>query len=160
MAGNSSIAENFFGIEYAMNLAIANLRKPYIAIIDGLCMGGGVGISVHGSHRIATERALFAMPETGIALFPDVGASYVLPRMGSWLHRVLLHARPRARVQRHPGSGHRGYAGDSHAGLAAQPFNVPVPPAPQPSTLAACTRCGQTNPQSARFCAGCGAALQ
>ena len=89
VAGDSSIAETFFGIEYAMNQAIAELRKPYIAIIDGLCMGGGVGISVHGSHRIATERALFAMPETGIALFPDVGASYVLPRMPGSLGMYL-----------------------------------------------------------------------
>ncbi len=89
VAGDASIAETFFGIEYAMNQAIADLRKPYAAIINGLCMGGGVGISVHGSHRIATEQALVAMPETGIGLFPDVGASYVLPRMPGALGMYL-----------------------------------------------------------------------
>ena len=89
IAGDASIAESFFGQEYAMNQAIADLRKPYIAIINGLCMGGGVGISVHGSHRIATENALLAMPETGIALFPDVGASYALPRMPGALGMYL-----------------------------------------------------------------------
>ena len=52
-----------------------------MALVDGVCMGGGIGISVHGSHRIATERAMFAMPETAIALFPDVGTSYLLPRL-------------------------------------------------------------------------------
>ncbi|GLR66268.1 3-hydroxyisobutyryl-CoA hydrolase [Acidocella aquatica] len=89
VAGDASIAESFFGLEYAMNQAIADLRKPYVAIINGLCMGGGVGISVHGSHRIATENALLAMPETGIALFPDVGASYALPRMPGALGMYL-----------------------------------------------------------------------
>ena len=52
-----------------------------MALVDGVCMGGGIGISVHGSHRIATERAMFAMPETAIALFPDVGTSFLLPRL-------------------------------------------------------------------------------
>jgi enoyl-CoA hydratase len=81
LAGHVAGVEAFFEAEYAMNRAIAELGKPYVALVDGVCMGGGVGVSVHGSHRIATERAVFAMPETAIALFPDVGMSFVLPRM-------------------------------------------------------------------------------
>lgn len=81
IAGDAEAVAGFFAREYAMNQAIADLRKPYIALIDGVCMGGGIGISVHGSHRIATEKAVFAMPETAIALLPDVGTSYVLPRL-------------------------------------------------------------------------------
>jgi len=74
--------ERFFATEYRMNAAIAAFPKPYVALIDGVTMGGGVGVSVHGSHRIATERTLWAMPETGIGMVPDVGSSAVLGRMG------------------------------------------------------------------------------
>ncbi len=73
--------EAFFADEYALNLAIARYPKPYVALVDGVCMGGGIGVSVHGSARIASEAAVFAMPETGIGFFPDIGASYVLPRL-------------------------------------------------------------------------------
>lgn len=71
----------FFIEEYRMNAAIARFPKPYIAFLDGVTMGGGVGISVHGDFRIATERTLFAMPETALGLIPDVGGSYFLPRL-------------------------------------------------------------------------------
>ncbi len=74
-------AAPFFFDEYRMNWRIGNLGKPYIALLDGITMGGGVGISVHGSHRIATENTLLAMPETGIGFFPDVGGSHFLPRL-------------------------------------------------------------------------------
>ena len=57
------------------------IRKPYVALIDGIVMGGGVGVSVHGSHRVAGDRFSFAMPEVGIGFFPDVGATWFLPRM-------------------------------------------------------------------------------
>ncbi len=87
--GDAAGIERFFAAEYALNLAIATHPKPYVALVDGICMGGGIGVSVHGSVRVATEAALFAMPETGIGFFPDVGASHVLPRLpgavGRWL---------------------------------------------------------------------------
>ena len=75
------VAQKFWADEYKLNALIANYPKPYVAIMDGIVMGGGVGVSVHGSHRIATEKTLFAMPETGIGLFPDVGGTYFLPRL-------------------------------------------------------------------------------
>lgn len=68
----------FFWHEYRLNHFIHQLGKPYISLMDGLTMGGGVGISLHGSHPLASERFLFAMPETGIGFFPDIGASYLL----------------------------------------------------------------------------------
>lgn len=71
----------FFREEYRLNAFIKRYPKPYVALIDGIFMGGGAGISVHGSHRICTERAMFAMPETGIGFFPDVGATCFLPRL-------------------------------------------------------------------------------
>ncbi len=70
----------FFRDEYRMNAQIAAFPKPYIAMMDGITMGGGVGISAHGSIRIVTERTRLAMPETGIGFFPDIGASWLLSR--------------------------------------------------------------------------------
>ncbi|MEJ8308256.1 3-hydroxyisobutyryl-CoA hydrolase [Agrobacterium larrymoorei] len=79
----------FWAEEYRLNARISHLRKPWLAIMDGICMGGGVGLSVHGSHRIVTEKARFAMPETGIGYFPDVGSTWALSRapqhFGFWI---------------------------------------------------------------------------
>jgi len=80
-AGRHAEALQFWRDEYPLNAAIKNYRKPYVALIDGLVMGGGVGVSVHGSHRVAGDRFQFAMPEVGIGFFPDVGATWFLPRM-------------------------------------------------------------------------------
>ncbi|XP_040213099.1 3-hydroxyisobutyryl-CoA hydrolase, mitochondrial isoform X3 [Rana temporaria] len=82
-AGKSGdrLAQDFFREEYILNNAIGTCRKPYIAFIDGITMGGGVGLSVHGHFRVASEKTLFAMPETAIGLFPDVGGGYFLPRL-------------------------------------------------------------------------------
>jgi len=82
-------AEEFWRIEYLLNVLIDEYPKPYIALIDGIVMGGGVGLSVHGDYRVAGDTTLFAMPETGIGYFPDVGGTWFLPRLGeavgNWL---------------------------------------------------------------------------
>lgn len=70
----------FFWNEYRLNHFIHSFSKPYIALMDGITMGGGVGISLHGSHPVASEKFVFAMPETSIGFFPDIGASYLLAR--------------------------------------------------------------------------------
>ena len=80
-AGRIDEALQFWRDEYPLNMAIKNFRKPYVALIDGIVMGGGVGVSVHGSHRVAGDRFSFAMPEVGIGFFPDVGATWFLARM-------------------------------------------------------------------------------
>jgi len=87
--GNRAPVEEFFTEEYAVNEGIALFGKPWVSIIDGICMGGGIGLAIHNGPRIVSEHALLAMPETAIALFPDVGTSYILPRLpgalGNWL---------------------------------------------------------------------------
>ncbi len=79
---DGTLTADFFRAEYTLNYRIANYPKPYLSYLDGVTMGGGVGISVLGSHRIANEHTVFAMPETGIGFFPDVGGSYFLSRQG------------------------------------------------------------------------------
>jgi enoyl-CoA hydratase len=74
-------ALTFWREEYRLNARIKHYRKPYVAIVDGIVMGGGVGIAMHGSHRVAGDGFRFAMPEVGIGFFPDVGATWILPRL-------------------------------------------------------------------------------
>jgi len=81
LAGETASVEHYFTDEYALNAAVADYPKPYVALIDGICMGGGIGVSVHGRIRVVTEAALLAMPETAIGMFPDIGATFFLPRL-------------------------------------------------------------------------------
>ncbi|KIZ00052.1 3-hydroxy-isobutyryl CoA hydrolase, partial [Monoraphidium neglectum] len=88
-SGDTASALEFFREEYTMNAAIGRLAPPHVALIDGIVMGGGCGASMHGAFRVATERTLFAMPETAIGLFPDVGMMQLLAALpgeaGPWL---------------------------------------------------------------------------
>ncbi len=97
-AGDASEAKAFFKVEYRLNHLMFEYPKPITAIVDGIVMGGGVGISEPADIRIATERTTYAMPETGIGLFPDVGGGWFLPRLpgqtGMWL--ALTGARLKA----------------------------------------------------------------
>src|SRR5947209_10246548 len=87
-AGRQAEMLTFWRDEYPLNAMIKQYPKPYVALIDGIVMGGGVGVSINGSHRVAGDRFSFAMPEVGIGFFPDVGATWFLPRMpgelGTW----------------------------------------------------------------------------
>jgi enoyl-CoA hydratase len=89
----SSLARKFWSDEYRLNALIGRYPKPYVAVMDGIVMGGGIGLSAHGDHRIVTERSRLAMPETGIGLIPDVG--------GTWL---LSHAPERRGMARETGT--------------------------------------------------------
>ena len=79
-AGDESLPAAFWTEEYRLNSALANYPKPVVGIMDGICMGGGVGITAHGSHRVVTERSKVGMPETGIGFIPDVGGTYLMSR--------------------------------------------------------------------------------
>jgi len=93
-----SYTSTFFWDEYVTDWRVFHYPKPYVAIMDGVTMGGGVGLSVHGTHRVVTENTVFAMPETGIGFFPDVGGTYFLPRLPGriGLYMALTGARLRA----------------------------------------------------------------
>lgn len=97
-AGDGKAAREFFFVEYRLNHLLFEYAKPVVVIMDGVTMGGGVGLSMPAGYRVATERTTFAMPETGIGLFPDVGGGWFLPRMpshiGTWL--ALTGARIKA----------------------------------------------------------------
>ncbi|WP_420550078.1 enoyl-CoA hydratase/isomerase family protein [Curvivirga sp.] len=92
------LTDAFFREEYILNRRIHRFPKPYVALLDGVTMGGGVGLSVHGSHRVVTDTTLFAMPETAIGLFPDVGGSWFLNKCPgeSGMYLALTGARLKA----------------------------------------------------------------
>ena len=88
LAGDAN-AIAFYREEYRLNAFIKHYPKPYVALVDGIIMGGGVGVAVHGKYFLCGERTTFAMPETGIGLFPDVGATFFLPRLPGSLGTYL-----------------------------------------------------------------------
>ena len=104
-ADDGRLARAFFFTEYRLNHLLFSYPKPVIAVMDGITMGGGVGLSAPARYRLATERTTFAMPETGIGLFPDVGGGWFLPRLpgriGLWL--ALTGARIKAADCLHAG---------------------------------------------------------
>ncbi len=88
-AGEVQRSIDFWRVEYTLNHRIKHYPKPYISLIDGIVMGGGVGLSLHGTYRVAGDGYSFAYPEVGIGFFPDVGATHALPRLpgkiGTWI---------------------------------------------------------------------------
>jgi enoyl-CoA hydratase len=130
-AGKQKEALQFFREEYALNAYIKRYPKPYVSLIDGLVMGGGVGISIHGSHRVAGDRYAFGMPEVGIGFFPDVGATYALPRLpgeiGTWCaltaNRLHVSDAVLSGAATHHVNSHR-FAGLLEALCVADPVNA------------------------------------
>ena len=97
-AGDHKAQLDFWREEYILNVRIKRYPKPYVAIVDGIVMGGGVGVSEHGSHRIAGDGFMFAMPEVGIGFFPDVGGAYFLPRLAGRTGTYLALTGARAKA--------------------------------------------------------------
>ena len=95
---SGTLRRDFFRDEYIVNRRIYRYAKPWISLIDGIDMGGGVGLSVHGSHSVASEKFLFALPETTIGLFPDVGGGYFLTRLQGALGAFLALTSHRLKI--------------------------------------------------------------
>ncbi|XP_031128267.1 3-hydroxyisobutyryl-CoA hydrolase 1-like [Ipomoea triloba] len=87
--GNWKLGAEYFRKEFTMNYVIATYSKPQVSILNGIVFGGGAGASIHGRFRVATEKSVFAMPETALGLFPDVGASYFLSRLPGFFGEYL-----------------------------------------------------------------------
>lgn len=121
-------ASEFFREEYRNNALVYHYPKPYVSLIDGIVMGGGVGISVHGDFRVAGDRTLFAMPETGIGLFPDVGGGHFLPRLhdGLGYYYGLTGARAKAADCVAAGVATHYVPSDKMAELENSLFNTPL----------------------------------
>ena len=153
LSGDRTGVEAFFREEYDLNLLISAYPKPYIALIDGICMGGGIGVSAHGPYRVATEHAMFAMPETAIGFFPDIGGTFFLPRLPGQLgiHLGLTGLRTTGADAVHAGfATHFTSRANLPAlsetlaeiGVAALArFAEPLPPCTIASDLAAIDRC-------------------
>lgn len=118
----------FFREEYRLNALIYHYSKPYVALIDGIVMGGGVGISVHGDFRVAGDRTLFAMPETGIGMFTDVGGGHFLPRLhdGLGFYYGLTGARAKAADAMASGIATHYVPSDRLAGLEKELLGLPL----------------------------------
>lgn len=129
-AGDASEAKAFFMTEYQLNHLMFEYPKPITAVVDGIVMGGGVGISEPADVRIATERTTYAMPETGIGLFPDVGGGWFLPRLpgrtGVWL--ALTGARLKAADTVALGVHTHFVASENIEGLKAELLAAPADP--------------------------------
>ncbi len=181
-AGDGQAAREFFLTEYRLNHLLFTYPKPVIAIMDGITMGGGVGISMPAKFRVSTENTIYSMPETGIGLFPDVGGGWYLPRkpgqVGMWL--ALTGARLKAvdcltaGIATHfieasklpqlvqdlasPPTGGAGVGGGGRVGYDAGGA-VAAPPARPPSgRFAATSRAAGSQSDPGCFAAGCGAA--
>ena len=112
--------DRFFADEYALNIAIKRYPKPYVALVDGIAMGGGVGVAYHASHVVVGERARFAMPECGIGFFPDVGGTALLAPLGAtgrYLGLTGARIGPEAQVALDLAAAH--VPADRHDGLVA-----------------------------------------
>jgi enoyl-CoA hydratase len=98
LAGEYEEQLAFWREEYQLDYRIKTFPKPYIALMDGIVMGGGAGLGIHARHRVAGEKFSFAMPEVGIGFFPDIGASYFLPRLEGRIGRYLALTGARANL--------------------------------------------------------------
>ncbi|KAF6148695.1 hypothetical protein GIB67_008492, partial [Kingdonia uniflora] len=87
--GHWRLGAKFFWDEFSLNYLMATYQKPQVSILNGIVMGGGAGASLHGRFRVATENTVFAMPETALGLFPDVGASYFLSRLPGFFGNLI-----------------------------------------------------------------------
>lgn len=127
-SADSDFARGFFAEEYILNRLIKRYPKPYIAIVDGITMGGGVGLAVHGGYRIATDRTTFAMPELAIGFFPDVGGGWVLVhaagRIGTYL--ALSGGRTKAADSLYTGTATHYVGDDQLAEFVAAIGDAPI----------------------------------
>ena len=137
-AGDHAAQLDFWRAEYRLNRRIARYSKPCVALVDGIVMGGGVGLFAHASHRIVSERCLFAMPEVGIGFFPDVGAAHVLARLPNRIGALLA------------ATGRRIEAGDVVELAIAQ---TSVPSSELPALTAALAEAGSLDAVFDRFAA-------